>query len=139
MARAVFRSGALKKAVLTALVVVTAYAVWIGIWASRGDQLAPLRSGLDRCFECGMIVSDVGNSISVLDTDEQGHPVTRHFDDPGCFEKFKKTKPNQQWKGVARDPVTGKELPLDQIRIIQDGRETAMGSGLTVVPAVSPQ
>jgi hypothetical protein len=80
-----------------------------------------------------MIVSDIRYSVSVLDHDEQGHRITRHFDDPGCFQAFAKAHPAASWSGVAHDFRQGRELPLDQVTFIQSHDATPMGSGVVAV------
>lgn len=122
----------MKRIVLGLFFIVGIYSAWVLAWSRQGAELASVRLGVDRCHHCGMIVSEMRYAISVLGKDEQGHPVTWHFDDPGCYEAFARAHPGK-WTGVAHDARTGSEIPLDRARFVHTGDETPMGSGTVVL------
>lgn len=134
MSETKLKRGSFAKILLLAGVMVAAYAFWIAAWSRHGEQVRPVRVGIDSCHHCGMIVSDPRFAISVLDRDEQGHVQTRHFDDPGCFRAYAKKTGGTEWIGVAHDYRTGRELALKDAKLVDSGVETPMGSGVIALP-----
>lgn len=130
-----FRKPIGRQVAFALLVLFGVAAVWVAVWSGRGNSLETVRLGMDRCFHCGMIVSDLRFAVSALDRDEQGHTVTRHFDDPGCFQEFAKQYPNRQWVGVAHDFRDSREIPLSQTQFQKSELDTPMGSGMVATQA----
>jgi len=134
MSRAVFRKGVGTKILIGALVFFCFSAIWVAMWSRQNTTLEQVRLGIDRCDHCGMIVSDIRYSVSVLDKDAQGHSVTRHFDDVGCFQTFANERSDQHWVGVAHDFETSQEISLDDTQFKDIGAATPMGSGIVAAP-----
>jgi hypothetical protein len=127
-----YRKGVAIKISAVFVTAIAVYALWVSAWSKSAEKLEPVHLGVDACHHCGMIVSDMNFEISVLDSDSMGHPVTRHFDDPGCFKEFAKAHLNTKWVGVAHDHRTGREIPLAEARFLETNVETPMGSGIVV-------
>jgi hypothetical protein len=128
-----------RKLTLAVMVLLVAYAVWIALWARQGEGLAAVRLGIDRCHHCGMIVSDIRYSVSILDRDEEGHAVSRHFDDPGCYQEFAREHPGRSFAGIAHDYRSGQAMPIESARFERRAVETPMGSGVVAVQAGAPR
>lgn len=128
MGNYVFQKGSLKILFSVLLMIFVSYVVWVAIWAKQGSDLQVVQVGLDTCSECGMMISDIRTSVSILDQDSFNHTVTRHFDDIACFQKYAASK--TRWEGIAHDYETGKPLPLGEVDFVKSDNETPMGSGL---------
>jgi hypothetical protein len=129
MSKMAFKKNVPLKAAAILCTVVFAYGIWITVWARSGAQLEAARPGISSCHHCGMIVSDLKQSVSVLDQDRQGNTVTRHFDDVGCFLSFAVEKNTTNFSGVAHDYVTGQTLDVNEARFFLSRQATPMGSG----------
>lgn len=132
MSQPKFRRGTAIRVLLFFVVVAGIYLGWVAAWSRQGSELTRVRLGVDNCSHCGMTVSELKYSISVLDHDEQGHPVTRHFDDPGCFQQFVKQHPDTHRVGIAHDFLSGSEIALDEADFVKTDEDTPMGSGIVV-------
>jgi hypothetical protein len=112
--------------------IAVAAVVWLVLWSRQGAALQEVAIGRDACSHCGMVVSDRRYATSVLGKDEHGHPLTKHYDDVGCFLRAMAKQGEARPAGVAYDHGTGEPIPLEKARFVKGEFDTPMGSGWVV-------
>jgi hypothetical protein len=112
---------------------VSAYVGWTLFWNRQGNELQKVQLGKDTCVQCGMIVSDVRFSVSILVKNNIENLTTLHFDDVGCFLKYAHAHQLQPLTGVVHDYETSHEFNLQNALFVKSGVATPMGSGWTVI------
>lgn len=99
--------------------------------SSPDEKAAALgvRIGVDKCHECGMIISDIRYAVVAQYTDAIAGDTIQRFDDIGCFFSVVAKQPSSHWDGVVFHHETGTKIPLGIARFEQGDYHTPMGSG----------
>jgi hypothetical protein len=129
MGKMAFRRNSGAKLIFFLVLLLGSYGGWVMLWAQQGSALQEVSVGRDACHHCGMVISDSRHAVSVLDRDKDGHAVTRHFDDVGCFKAFQMESGRETWEGVAHDFESGNAVSLSRVEFRKTRFSTPMGTG----------